>query len=97
MLTEKQRQIFDRLLDANCYMNRESDLEKKDELFIQVCLLKKELKEDMGEELYTQFMNTGMRMFRPKDQEVSDSFSEGVYTNLAAEKYLKSLDDKSKL
>lgn len=84
-------------MDLNYEMNQESDPDEKSKLFIQVCQLKQELKEDMGEELYNTFMNMGVRMFSPKDQEVSDSFSEGVYTNLAAEKYLKSLDDKSKL
>jgi len=97
MLNDKQNKIFSRLVDLNYEMNQESDPDEKSKLFIQVCQLKQELKEDMGEEIYNTFMNMGVRMFSPKDQEVSDSFSEGVYTNLAAETYLKSLDDKSKL
>ncbi len=91
MLNDKQREMFSRLLDVNYEMNRESDVDKKLDLLNQVSLLKQELKEDMGEESYTRFMNMGGRMFRPKDQDLSDSFSEGIYTNTAAEEYLKKL------
>jgi hypothetical protein len=91
MLNDKQREIFSRLLDVNYEMKRESDVDKKLDLLNQVSLLKQELKEDMGEESYTRFMNMGARMFRPKDQDLSDSFSEGIYTNTAAEEYLKKL------
>ncbi len=63
MLNDKQREMFSRLLDVNYEMNRESDVDKKLDLLNQVSLLKQELKEDMGEESYTRFMNMGARMF----------------------------------
>ena len=63
MLNDKQREMFSRLLDVNYEMNRESDVDKKLDLLNQVSLLKQELKEDMGEESYTRFMNMGAQMF----------------------------------
>ena len=88
MLNEKQREIFNQLLDVNYEMNHTEDSDRKSELFKQVCELKNSLKKDMGEELYARFMNMGSKMFAPKKQLLSDSFSEGIHTNTAAEKHL---------
>lgn len=66
MLTDWQRTLFARVLDCNWDYNHEEDNEKKFELFEQLNAAKTELRNDMGEEAYNDFMNKGQRMFAPK-------------------------------
>jgi hypothetical protein len=63
MLTDKQREIFSRVLDLNWDAKREVNPTKKLELVQELTRAKDELKSDMGQEAYDKFMTMGQKMF----------------------------------
>lgn len=63
MLNDKQRKIFSEVLDLNWDCDNETDPVKKKELVIRLRAKKTELKDDMGEEAYDNFMSMGQKMF----------------------------------
>ncbi len=63
MLTDKQREIFSRVLDLNWDFKKETDPQKKQGLAWLLLKAKDELKSDMGQEAYDKFMTMGQKMF----------------------------------
>jgi hypothetical protein len=68
MFTEKQRKIFNEVLDLNWKSEKEVKKFSPEWVEAQKEMGKKlnELKEDMGEEEYNRFMSNGRAMFAPK-------------------------------
>lgn len=69
MLTNEQREIFERLLDANWRMSEA--LEKGDHQLAMhfnesFQALRQKLRENMGDESYNDFIKMGKEMFAPK-------------------------------
>ena len=65
-MTENQRALFSIIFDVNWDYERETNPVKKDEIGKLLREKKLELKLDMGEEAYLEFINAGMKMFAPK-------------------------------
>ena len=65
-MTENQRALFSIITDVDWDYQRETNPVKKDEIGKLLREKKLELKLDMGEEAYLEFINAGMKMFAPK-------------------------------
>lgn len=65
-MTHHQRALFNIILDVNWDYDRETNPVKKDEIGKLLREKKLELKLDMGEEAYLEFINRGIKMFAPK-------------------------------
>lgn len=64
--TEKSQELFRKVLDLNHEMVNETKPVKKYELLGQVINAKVELKKEMGDEAYDEFMSMGTKLFSPK-------------------------------
>ena len=67
-MTEHQRAIFSIILDLNWDYEHETNPIKKNEIGKLLREKKLELRLDMGEEAYNEFMKQGRQMFAPKQQ-----------------------------
>lgn len=63
MLTDTQRKLFSEILDLNWDFKQEKNPAKKMELFGKLTQKKIDLKKDMGDEAYDNFMSMGQKMF----------------------------------
>ncbi len=68
-LTEKEQELFKQVLDLNHEMKIETKPIKKYELLGQLINAKAELKKEMGEERYEEFMSMGTKLFAPKNDD----------------------------
>lgn len=66
-MTAKESEILRRLIDRNWDFTHEKNSIKKLEIAKEVAVLKAKLIESMGKEAYEKFMDTGRRMFAPKE------------------------------
>jgi hypothetical protein len=65
-MTEHQHALFNIILDLNWDYNEEEDPIKQNEIGRLLREKKLELRLDMGEEAYNDFMEQGRKMFAPK-------------------------------
>jgi hypothetical protein len=66
MLSERQRQLFSAILDTNWDYEHEVDPAEKEQIGKLLREQKLELKLDMGEEAYDEFIRIGKEMFAPR-------------------------------
>jgi hypothetical protein len=72
MMTEKQQEKFRKVLDLNWECKELQEAGKWKDLWDkskELHTAKEDLKEDMGDEAYDQFIETGRKMFAPLDEE----------------------------
>jgi len=65
-MTDKQRTIFSKLLDANWEASLEKDLLKRIQKLKLVNEYENQLRDSMGRETYNEFVENGKKMFAPK-------------------------------
>jgi hypothetical protein len=68
MLNEKQQELFRIILDENHNMLHGETPTKKMEALGKLTQAKIDLKKDMGEEAYNNFMEQGRKLFAEKEQ-----------------------------
>jgi len=64
--TEKSQELFRKVLDLNHEMVNETKPVTKFELLDKLTQAKTELKKEMGDEAYDEFMSMGTKLFSPK-------------------------------
>lgn len=68
MLTEKQHEIFKRILDYNYESRHGINSVSRIEALGKLIQAKIDLKESMGEKAYNNFMEQGKKLFAPKEE-----------------------------
>jgi hypothetical protein len=67
-MNDKERAIFNEVLDLNYEASKEKDVVKKWDMEVKVSEKLTELKKEMGKEAYDKFMANGKAMFAPLDE-----------------------------
>jgi hypothetical protein len=66
-MTKKESKLLSEIIDLNWNVSREENIMKRVEMFEELSIKKRALRDSMGHEEYDRFMDNGRKMFAPKN------------------------------